>query len=247
MTQHLDEQRRDRMRIMLQSGGVCAIVGTIGYLTLFLLHGDLPDETTESALTWVAQRPFSALHLGIILSILLWVWALVALANSLVHGPAWMLSRLGQATAIVGVTLLAVHYRIDGPALEEVADAWAGASGAEQERLLNQGDLVLLMTGGGFPLYVALLLGVPFLLFGLAVVFSRIYPPWVGWLGAVAGAGSFVVGAANFIGLDTPPIQLFVLFVFLLDIWMLVMGTLMWRRATRLSQVPPRQHIDELG
>ncbi|MGH3763399.1 hypothetical protein [Actinophytocola sp.] len=107
-----------------------------------------------------------------------------------------MLSRLGQATAIIGVTLLAVHYRIDGPALEEVADAWAGASGAERERPLDRADLVLLMTGRGFPLYLSLLLGLPFPLFGLAVVFSKTYPLWVGWLGAVAGAAQFIVGTA---------------------------------------------------
>lgn len=232
-----DQERRNRMRLMLRSGGVCAIAGTIGYLVLFLLHGDLPDQTTESTLSWVAQRPLSALHLGIVLSLLLWVWALVALASSLVTGAAWMLSRLGQVTAIIGLTLLAVHYRIDGPALEEVADAWTRASGAEKERLLDQGELVLLMTGRGFPLYVSLLLGLPFVLFGLAVVFSRTYPVWIGWLGAVAGAGSFIVGTANFAGLDALPIELFVLFVFLLDIWMLVMGTLLWRRATSLTRV----------
>jgi hypothetical protein len=136
---------------------------------------------------------------------------------------------------VIGSTLLAVHYRIDGPALEEVADAWAGATGAEKVRLADRGELVLLMTGGGFPLYVALLLGLPFLLFGLAVVLSGSYPSWVGWLGAIAGAGAFIVGTANFAGFEYIPIQLFVPFVFLVDLWMLVMGALMWSRAARWS------------
>jgi hypothetical protein len=47
------------------------------------------------------------------------------------------------------------------------------------------------MTGGGLPLYVALLLCCP-LLFGLAVVFGN-YPSRLGWFGAVAGAGARVV------------------------------------------------------
>lgn len=221
-----DEQRNALLRI----GAVCAIVGTPGYLVLFLSHGDLPDETTESALAWIAEKPLSALHLGIILCFLLWVGALIALASSLVGGTSWALGQLGSAAAIVGLTLLAVHYRIDGPALEEVADAWAGATGAERARLLDRGELVLLMTGGGFPLYVALLLGLPFLLFGLAVVFSSNYPSWLGWLGTVAGALAFLVGTINFVGVDFPPIQLFVLSVFLLDVWMIAVGVLMWRR-----------------
>lgn len=211
---------------------MCAIVGTIGYLVLFLLHGDLPDQTPESALAWVADRPFSLLHMGIILCSLLWVGAFIALASSFVDATSWALGRLGSAAAVIGATLLAVHYRIDGPALEEVADAWAAAEGEERAELLKDGELVLLMTGGGFPLYVALLLGLPFLLFGLAVLFGNAYPSWLGWLGAVAGAGAFIVGVANFSGFGFPPIESFVLFVFLADLWMLIMGTQMWRRST---------------
>lgn len=222
----------DQRNALLRIGAVCAIIGTLGYLALFLSHGDLPDETAESALAWVAEKPLSVLHLGIILCFLLWVGALIALASSLVEGTSWALGQLGSAGAVVGATLLAVHYRIDGPALEQVADAWAGAAGAERERLLDRGDLVILMTGGGFPLYVALLLGLPFILFGMAVILSSTYPSWLGWLGAAAGAVAFVVGTTNFVGLEFPPIQLFVLSVFLLDVWMVAMGVLMWRRAT---------------
>jgi hypothetical protein len=220
----------ERHNALLRIGAVCAITGTLGYLALFLLHGDLPDQTAESALSWVAQRPFSLLHLGIILCSLLWVGAFIALASSLVDASSWALGRLGSASAVIGATLLAVHYRIDGPALEEVADAWVVATGAERERLLERGELVLLMTGGGFPLYVAVLLGLPFLLFGLAVVLDSNYPSWLGWLGAIAGAGAFVVGTVNFAGFEFLPIQLFVPFLFLVDLWMLVMGALMWRR-----------------
>lgn len=222
-----DEQRN----ALLRSGAVCAITGTLCYLALFLSHGDLPAETAESALAWVAEKPLSALHMGIILCSLLWVGALIALASSLVEGTPWALGQLGSVGAVIGATLLAVHYRIDGPALEEVADAWARSDGAAREQLLERGDLVLLMTGGGFPLYVALLLGLPFLLFGLAMILSSTYPSWLGWLGAVAGAAAFLVGTAAFAGLEFPPIHLFVASVFLLDVWMLVVGVLMWRRA----------------
>ncbi|MQA14037.1 MAG: hypothetical protein GEV09_07635 [Pseudonocardiaceae bacterium] len=227
MSPSTDEQRNALLRI----GAVCAIAGTLGYLAFFLAHGDLPDETAESALAWVAEKPLSMLHMGIILCSLLWVGGLVALASSLVDGTSWALGQLGSASAVIGATLLAVHYRIDGPALEEVAAAWAAAAGAERERLLERGDLVLLMTGGGFPLYVALFLGLPFLLFGVAMVFSSNYPSWLGWLGTVAGAVAFVVGTTHFVGLGFPPIQLFVLSVFLLDVWMFTVGVLMWRRA----------------
>jgi hypothetical protein len=233
--QHGDEQRR---KALVRIGSVSAIVGTIGYLALFLIHGDLPDQSTETALSWVAARPLSMLHLGIILCSLLWVAALMGLASSLTEPIAWALGRLGSVSVIIGATLLAVHYRIDGPALEEVADAWSRATGTDKQALLDRGEMVLLMTGGGFPLYVALLLGLPFLLFGLAVALDSSYPSWLGWLAALAGAGAFVVGTANFARLDFLPIQVFVAFVFLLDLWMLIMGALMWRHTQIRAREP---------
>ncbi|MGD9531622.1 MAG: hypothetical protein AB7V44_33170, partial [Pseudonocardia sp.] len=91
------------------------------------------------------------------------------------------------------------------------------------------------------PLYVALLLGLPFALFGIAVAVSSEYPSILGWLGAVVGVVGFCTGAANFALLALIPIQLFVPVVFLLDLWMLTMGVLMWKRSRRTSS--PRQEI----
>ncbi len=231
MTDNEQLTDEERQNALLRIGSVCAIAGTIGYLALFLLHGDLPDQTAETALSWVAERPLPLLHLGIILCVLLWVAALIALASSLRDATSWALGSLGSASAVLGATLLAVHYRIDGPALKQVADAWASATGTEQEQLLDRGELVILMTGNGFPLYVALLLGLPFLLFGLAMISSSSYPSWLGWIGLIAGANAFIVGTTNFIELKFLPIQLFVASVFLLDLWMIITGVLMWRRA----------------
>jgi hypothetical protein len=159
---------------------------------------------------------------------------LSALAYSLTQSTAWVLARLGLGTAMLGMAVLLWHYNIDGPALEQVADAWVASEGAEKATYLERGTTLATATNAMFPLYVALLLGLPFVLFGLAVVLSGEYPSWLGWTGTIAGGLAFVVGTTSFAGADVLPMNLFVLSVFVLDFWMVAMGRLMWRRAAYL-------------
>ena len=237
---HRDLVREGQARriAFLRVGAVCAIVGTIGYLVAFLLHGDLPDQTTESLLTFIAERPWAFHHLVISLCFLLWLAGLSGLAYSLTPGTAWVLGRLGQGSALLGMAVLLWHYNIDGPALEQVADAWAASDGAEKATHLERGTILATATSAMFPLYVALLLGLPFVLFGLAVVYSDDYPSWLGWIATAAGALAFAVGATNFAGFDALPMNLFVASVLVLDIWMIAIGRLMWRRAATLTAPP---------
>lgn len=231
----IEERRATYLRI----GAACALVGTLGYVVAFVLHGDLPDQTTESLLTFIADRPWALHHLLIEFCFLLWLAALSALAYSFAGATAWVLGRLGQTVAVLGMAVLLWHYNIDGPALEHVADAWKEAEGAEKALLLERGTILTEATSGMFPLYVALLLGLPFVLFGLAVVSSDDYPSWLGWIGAAAGAVAFVVGSTNFAGFDVLPMNLFVLTVLVLDFWMIAVGRLMWRRGALLRSALP--------
>jgi hypothetical protein len=231
-------EQRAREVSFLKIGSGCAVVGTAGYLVAFLLHGDLPDQTTESVLRFIAPRPWASHHLAIVACFLLWLAALTGLANSLAGGTAWVLGRLGQVSAILGTTVLLWHYNIDGPALEQVAEAWATSTGTERAIQLERGTILLLATSGMFPLYVALLLGLPFVLFGMAVVFSRNYPSWLGWVAIAAGTLALLVGTTNFADLDLLPMSLFVLTVLVLDFWMLAIARLMWRRAVKLRRTP---------
>ncbi|TDD41553.1 hypothetical protein [Saccharopolyspora elongata] len=229
---------RAREVTFLRFGAVCAVVGTVGYLVAFLLHGNLPDETTESLLTYIARRPWALHHMAIVFCFLLWIVALTGLAQSLKRSGAWVLGRLGLGCAMLGMGVLLWHYNIDGPALEQVADAWAASSGAEQAVHLERGTVLTMATNAMFPLYVTLLLGLPFILFGIAIVLSTNYPSWLGWIAAAAGAVSFIAGTTNFVGLDVLPIELFVITVFVLDVWMIVIARVMSRRAASLRSQP---------
>lgn len=215
----------------MRVGAVCALVGSLGYLVALLLHGDLPDQTTQSVLTFIAGRAWAFHHLLIVFFLMLWVAALGALAHAFVDSLSWVLGRLGTGAAVLGLAVLLWHYNIDGPALEQVADAWTGAEGAARAAELERGRVLLAATSGMFSLYVALLLGLPFVLFGVAVARDRQFPTWLGWTGLVAGSLALAVGATNFAGTRLLPMQLFVVSALVLSLWMFALGLWMWRRA----------------
>jgi hypothetical protein len=134
------------------------------FITL-LLHGDLPDQTTAIALEHIAGRPeWRALKLALIASVLCWIGAFTALAGSLPPRLSNLLGRWAVSISIVGAANVVVEYAIIGHALKDVADAWLAAPATEAEVHLRTADVMLAVTGTG-------------------------YPRWLGWVAVVAGSG----------------------------------------------------------
>lgn len=223
-------------RTLLRLGAVSAVLGTVANVIASVGHGDLPETGTRAALGFVAARDtWSLVHLTSIFAVLLWLVAFVALSNSMPRGAAWLLARFGLVSILVGAAVHVVFFSIDGYALKVAADAWAAASGPERESLLRAGDLVLLLQNSQFVSAITLVLGLPFVLFGLSVAFSSTYPGWLGWVGAAAGAGAFFTGVTRFVRLElVPDPVLFGVFGLGVSLWMAAMGALMWKRAGKL-------------
>jgi hypothetical protein len=226
-------------RQVLKLGGVLAVLGGLGHFIILLVHGDLPDQTTEIALEHIAGRAeWPALKLALIASVLLWVGAFVALSSSLSHGLSWLLSRQAVAGVVIGASVLIVHYSIMGYAMNNVADAWQAATGSEQADMVLLAEALLGVTGGLFLSVISWLYGLPYLLMGLAIALGHGYPRWLGWAAAAAGAGALMTGTTMFLGVNLVPFPLlYGGFVIPLTIWLAVMGLLMWRRAQRIKAV----------
>jgi hypothetical protein len=220
-------------RQTLKLGGALAVVGGLGYLVTLLLHGDLPDETTEIALEHIAGRPeWRLLKLALMAFLWCWIGAFMALVRSLPDSRSGLVGRWAMASAIIGVSVVVVEYAIIGHALKNVADAWRTAPAPEAQVKLRMAEVMLAITGGLFHSFVACMLGLPYVLLGLAIALGRGYPRWLGWVAVVAGAGALLAGTTRFIGIDLVPYPLlYGGFVLPLNIWLATMGVLMWRRA----------------
>jgi hypothetical protein len=222
-------------RALLRIGGVCAIVGSVVSVAAGAGFGNRTvGADTESVLRFIAARPawyWPLVYLGFILGALLWVGAFIALASSLTQGIGWALGRLSVASIIIGATLHILDGSISGFGLAALAHAWATAPAPEQANLLRDGDLLLRILGGTWASVITFFHGVPFILLGLAVALDHRYPAWLGWIGVVGGLGSVVFGVVMFLG---TPGMVYVAFAIVVSIWMVIMGILMWQRASRV-------------
>lgn len=230
-------EERESEHPVLRLGGVLGVLGGMGFFAILLVHGDLPDQTTELALEHIAGRPeWAAMKLLLIVFSFLWLGTFLTLAETWKEGIPRLVGRMALVCLILGAAIMAVQYSITGYGLKNTADAWAAASGPEAEAALHQGSALLAATGGMFSSFIAWLFGLPFVLMGYALLRSREYPSWLAWWAMVAGTGALVAGTTRFLGLEVVPFPLlYGGFVVPLCFWLAMVGVVMWRRASSLQ------------
>ncbi|MGD9891015.1 MAG: DUF4386 family protein [Dehalococcoidia bacterium] len=232
------------MQTLLRIGAAGAVLGTIFQVAAGSGSGSRPDSSDAAeVLRWLADQPgwyWPSVYFGFIFGALFWVGAFVAIAATLRQGPGWALSRLAVAAAIAGVAMHIVDGSISGVGLRLVADDWAAASGAEQAAVLRDGETLLAILEGTWASVIMVYHGLPFILMGLAVVFSQRYPAWLGWVGVAGGAGSLIAGVTMFATEDVSPV-FFIAGALVISLFMLIAGILLWGLAVESAPAASRQ------
>lgn len=99
----------------LRIGGWLGLIGGLGYFALLLVHGDLPDHTTEAALEHIAgRREWALLKWLLIASAFCWLGAFHLVGHALRGAMSWVLARLAAAFLMVGTALVLVEYSVLG-------------------------------------------------------------------------------------------------------------------------------------
>lgn len=113
----------------------------------------------------------------------------VSTASSCGRPSAWLVSRAAVASAVVGLAVFSVESTSEGLGLPELADAATGGTPGERAELVRAAHAIAAATHGPSLIGMALLIGVPLTLFGLALALDT-YPSWLGWTGTTIGAAS---------------------------------------------------------
>jgi hypothetical protein len=223
---------------LLRLGAMCLIFGSAAVLAFRLAHGDLPTDTGEEALSFVAARPlYPLIHFGDWLGVLVWTVGLVALAASLADRTAWALGRLGAATVLLGAAVHITEFSVDGYALPMLANTWQAAAPAEQASLEYGARLALVTIGGPSTSALLILWGTTLVLFGLAIRHDG-YADALGWMGVLIGAVIFALATIQYLRPNVvfPGVILYGFGTILSQAWTLVLGISMWRRAETKGQ-----------
>ena len=219
-------------------GSAAGIVGALLGLVGNLVHPATPTGDPEGVARTIANsRLWVPDHLVIVLGLILMLGGLAAIAHSIQDGLPGALARMGSVAAVAGITIGLILVTLDGLAAKQIAQAWATAPPAEQAAALR---LVLAEETINFALaalFNILFAGVTFILYGLAVAWSRVYPRWLGWVVVVAGVGSVAAGLVQAaVGESTTVTRILtIIFPTVITLWLVQMGMLLLRRAPSLD------------
>jgi hypothetical protein len=214
---------------LLRIGGVSAIVGSILFFGLVLVKPGTDWKTEPEAFLQMTAESnlWVGVHIGLIFAGLLIVGGLTGLYRSITTGASAVWAHLGFATVLVGTSVLLVFLGTYGIAFPQVAEGWVNASEVDKAAAFLVVLAVREIAQALIAVSIMVFFGVTFVLYGLAVATGTAYPRWLGWLAVVGGVGGMLAGALEDVSLSdiafTP--------LFLLLLWVLVMGILMWRKA----------------
>ena len=155
---------------------------------------------------------------------------IMALANSLTRPSAWLLSRAGATTAVIGTAIFGVESTSEGLALPELAAA-AQADPGRRADLVQAARAVAAATHGPSIVAIALLMGATLLLVGLSIRLDG-YPAWLGALGAVIGVVTLIAAIGLYVWPSLfPGVLLYgVLASVVAQLWLAAVGVAMLRR-----------------
>ena len=157
---------------------------------------------------------------------------------TLVHGliaRAWSMSIGCSSTVVsatVGLAIFGVESTSEGLALPELADAASKVDPAQRVELVRAAHAVAVATHGPSLVAMALMIGVPLLLRGIAMVLDR-YPSWLGWTGVLIGGATMLAAVGVFLIPSLFPGFLLygVLGSVIAQLWLVATGIVMLRRA----------------
>jgi hypothetical protein len=184
-------------RALLGIGVVAAVLGVVIEVAMGVLHPShaTPNDSAAAFDEYSHSQDWTFVHVGQFVGTLLVVVTLVAIARSLSRQPgiAGALAVIGAVTAVLVAAVFAVQMAVDGVALKGTIDTWAHTpAGPDKSAAFFAADAVRWIEKA-LSSFFHLLNGATLLALGLSVAFGHTARRWLGWVGAIAGAG-FLVG-----------------------------------------------------
>ena len=200
-------QTTDTQRRLLRLAGALLAAGFAIFAVVTAALHPSHDENDHPVIfaKYAASDEWVAVHLVQFAGVLIALGGFITLHRVLVHrGHDGTLARLALGTTIATAAAWAVLQAVDGTALKQAVDAWAGATGAERSARFADAETVR-WTEWGLQSYFRLLMGTTLVLFGTAAIRGRVIARWAGWAGIVAGTAYATIGVAvGHSGLDKP-------------------------------------------
>lgn len=218
------------------------VVGVLLSLLAGIFHPGREDANSHVAAfrEYANSADWTAVHLGQFVGIAVIVAGLLVLFFALnVHsGRQGWAARFGAVSAAVSLALYGVLQGVDGVALKQAVDAWVGAPDAEKAARFASAEAIRWLEWG-VRSYFSFMLGVSFLMFAAALVWTARIPRPIGYLMGLAGLAylgqGWVIGSEGFSATNSLPTLLGIVTTVAWSVWLLVAA---WRMKEPVEAVP---------
>jgi uncharacterized membrane protein len=159
--------------------------GVILLVVATIIHPsrEQPMDNPAVFMEYAQSDSWIAVHLAQWFAALLILGGLLALYYSITtrsqSGAGVAAARFGFAAAVLTATSLTMLQAVDGVALKWAVDNWASAP-ADQESAALAAAEGLRWTEYSLQSFSNILLGLTFILYGLAIALGTVYPRWLG-------------------------------------------------------------------
>jgi hypothetical protein len=217
-------------------GAVAAWVGPVVLFVSTLLHpmGADPSDFPAAFAEYAADPHYVWCHLGQFAGFAIIAGAVVALTETLGSGRAASWAHVGIAGIAASLAVAAALQAVDGVALKNTVDRWAGATG-NARAIAYETAFAVRQIEIGLAAFLSLLFGFAWIVLAAAILESGRYPRWLGLGGMFGGLATTIAGTAQgYAGFSAKPMVLSMIASVVLLIWTMAAGALLWRAASQL-------------
>ena len=223
-------------RLLLRVGSIAFLVDMIIVIVSTAIHPSSEDPANHRLVfaEYASDDSWIAVHIGQLAGVIMvFVGGFVALCRLLAQSESSMaiiLAWIGLALAIITASIFAVLQAVDGIALKMAVDSWTAASSEEKAITFRVTEGIRLIEYGTNSIF-RVLQGTLAIVFGVAIVKSKILSKWIGGAGVVIGTVTIYAGVEvaylGFGGLTTIiGISMIIYFI-----WVGILGGLMWSKS----------------
>ncbi len=175
--------------------GALMVGGLLINIVSTLFHPAGEENDHEAIFTEYADSgAWVAIHLAQFVGVSLALGGLLVLYRTMrAGGHTPVLAHFAAAATVATAATWAVLQGLDGVGLKQAVEAWVASSGAEESIRFANAETVRWLEWG-LQSYFRLLLGLTFVLFGVAILVIRMVPGWLGWAAIFAGVCSAAIG-----------------------------------------------------
>jgi hypothetical protein len=225
-------------RPLLKIGSILFIAGMVIAIVSTVIHPSTEDPSNHSLVfaEYASDDSWIAVHIGQFVGVIMvFAGGFIALYRLLAQSESSMASVLawmGLALAIMTASAFAVLQAVDGIAQKRAVDSWVAAPSEDKAITFGVAEGIRFVEYGTNSIF-RILQGLVAIVFGVAIVKSKLLNKWIGGAGVVIGAATIYAGLEvaylGFGGLTTIiGISMIIYFI-----WVGILGGLMWKKSIK--------------